>query len=171
MTWVLILFAALCRALPHPFNVTPVGAIGLFAGANLPRRIAWAVPLVALLAGDLFLGFYDPVVMVSVYLGMALAAPIGRVLLKKEKRKSLPRFVGAVAGASLTFFFVSNFGVWLASGHGGYPRTLAGLLECYAMGVPFFWRTLLGDGLYTVVLFGLQALVALREGEKKGVTR
>ena len=65
-----------------------------------------------------------------------------------------------MGGASLSFFLVSNFGVWLASGHGGYPHTWAGLIECYAMGVPFLWRTLLGDGLYTFVLFGLDALVA-----------
>ena len=158
MTWVLILFAALCRALPHPFNVTPVGAIGLFAGAKLPGRIAWAVPLLALLAGDLFLGFYDPVVMAGVYLGMALSALFGRWLLRRQR--SLGRFAAAAGGASLTFFLVSNFGVWLASGHGGYPHTWAGLLTCYAMGVPFLWRTLLGDGLYTFVLFGLDALVA-----------
>ena len=167
MTWVLILFAALCRALPHPFNVTPIGAIGLFAGAKLPGRIAWAVPLVALLAGDLFLGFYDSVVMAGVYLGMALSAVIGRALLRKER--SLARFAGAVGGASLTFFLVSNFGVWLASGHGGYPHTWAGLIECYAMGIPFLWRTLLGDGLYTCVLFGLDTLVAwsrARAGER-----
>src|SRR5262245_41870680 len=168
MTWVLILFAALCRALPHPFNVTPIGAIGLFAGAKLSGRIAWAVPLAALLAGDLFLGFYDPVVMAGVYLGMALSAVLGRALLRKQR--SLPRFAGAVGGASLTFFLVSNFGVWLADGHGGYPHTWAGLLECYAMGVPFLGRTLLGDGLYTFVLFGLDALVAAsrtRAGERR----
>ena len=167
MTWVLILFAALCRALPHPFNVTPIGAIGLFAGAKLPRRIAWAVPLVALLAGDVFLGFYDPLVMAGVYLGMALSAVLGRWLLRE--RRSPARFAGAVGGASLTFFLVSNFGVWLASGHGGYPHTWAGLIECYTMGVPFLSRTLLGDGLYTFVLFGLDALVVwsrARAGER-----
>jgi len=158
MAWILILFAALCRALPHPFNLTPIGAIGLFAGAKLPGRIAWAVPLVALLAGDLFLGFYHPIVMGGVYLGMALSAVLGRWLLRRER--SLPRFVAAAGGSALTFFLVSNFAVWLVPGHGGYPHTWAGLLACYAMGVPFFWRTLLGDGLYTFVLFGLDALVA-----------
>lgn len=167
MTWVLILFAALCRALPHPFNVTPIGAIGLFAGAKLPGRIAWAVPLAALLAGDLLIGFYDPVVMAGVYLGMALSAVLGRALLREER--SLPRFAGAVGGASITFFLVSNFGVWLASGHGGYPQTWAGLLTCYSMGLPFLWRTVLGDGLYAFVLFGLDALVQwsrARAGER-----
>src|SRR6187455_1714373 len=99
MTWVLILFAAFCRALPHPFNVTPIGAIGLFAGAKLPGRMAWAVPLAALLAGDLLLGLNAPVVIAGVYLGMALSAVLGRARLRKAR--SLARFAGAVGGASL----------------------------------------------------------------------
>ena len=157
MTWVLILFAALCRALPHPFNVTPIGALGVFAGARLSGRIAWAVPLAALFAGDLFLGFYDPVVMAGVYLGMALSALFGRWLVRRERSRA--RLAGALGGATRTIFHVSNIGVLLASGPRGNPHTWAGLVACYAMGVPFLWRTLLGDGLYTFVLFGLDALV------------
>ena len=53
-----ILFAAILRILPHPWNFTPVGAMALFAGAKLGRSWkAFLLPLVALFAGDLFVGF------------------------------------------------------------------------------------------------------------------
>ena len=61
---------------------------------------------------------------------------------------------------SVTFFLVSNFGVWAATNM--YAKTVSGLMACYAAGVPFFRRTLEGDLLYTGVMFGLpMAAVAI----------
>ena len=37
--------------------------------------------------------------------------------------------------------------------------TLAGLLECYSLGIPFFGRTILADLAGTALLFGLGPLV------------
>ena len=56
------------------------------------------------------------------------------------------------------FFLVTNFGSWVAM-HANYPRSLAGLLQCYAAGVPFFWRTLASDlrASASLVLAGLVA--------------
>ncbi|NJN32935.1 MAG: hypothetical protein HC817_00415 [Saprospiraceae bacterium] len=34
----IILAAALCRLLPHPLNVTPIGAMALFSGAYGIKR-------------------------------------------------------------------------------------------------------------------------------------
>src|SRR6185369_5307543 len=48
------------RLLPHVSNFSPVAAAALFAGAMLGRRsLALAVPVVAMLIGDLVLGLYD----------------------------------------------------------------------------------------------------------------
>lgn len=49
-----------------------------------------------------------------------------------------------------------------------YPKTWDGLAACYIAAIPFFHNTLLGDAVYTTVLFGSLALVekglpALRE--------
>jgi Family of unknown function (DUF6580) len=45
-----ILFAACGRILPHPWNLTPLGAMALFGGAKL--RNPWAAfPLSALFVG------------------------------------------------------------------------------------------------------------------------
>src|SRR5688572_22104867 len=70
--YALIILAAVMRILPHPLNFTPIAALGLFAGAYAGGRLAWAVPLAALLIGDVFTGFYNPVVMACVYVGFAL---------------------------------------------------------------------------------------------------
>ena len=46
------------------------------------------------------------------------------------------------------FFAVSNFGVWLTGINLAgvpYAKTFAGLLECYAAGLPFLRGTMLGD--------------------------
>ncbi|MFT7246937.1 MAG: hypothetical protein ACI82A_004317 [Candidatus Azotimanducaceae bacterium] len=64
--------AALLRLLPHPLNMAPIGALGLFAGAHLDSRWACVVPLVALLLGDLLLGWFDFAVMLGVYTGFLL---------------------------------------------------------------------------------------------------
>jgi hypothetical protein len=39
-----------------------------------------------------------------------------------------------------------------------YEHSLAGLLHCYAQGLPFFRYTLMGDLFFAVVLFGGYAL-------------
>jgi hypothetical protein len=35
-----------------------------------------------------------------------------------------------------------------------YPKTAAGLLACYIAAIPFFRNMLVGDLLYTAILFG-----------------
>ena len=50
--------AAALRIAPHPRNFTTLGAMALFSGAVIKdRRLAFAFPVLALWAGDLFLGF------------------------------------------------------------------------------------------------------------------
>jgi hypothetical protein len=153
MVVVLILLAAASRLLPHPPNFAPVAAIGLFAGAAFDRRAAWLVPFAALLLSDLVIGFYHPVSMFWNYAGFASCLLLGSSLLGRSR--NLPRFAGATLASSLAFFALSNFGMW-ASGY--YPRTLAGLAECYTAALPFFRNTLASDVLYSTALFGGWAL-------------
>ena len=154
MVVVLILLAAASRLLPHAPNFTPVAAIGLFAGATLGRRTTWLVPLAALLLSDLFLGFYLPVSMFWNYLGFAACLVLGSGLLGRSR--TAVRLGAATLTSSLAFFALSNFGMW-ASGY--YPRTLAGLGQCYAAGLPFLRNTVVSDVLFTAALFGSYALL------------
>src|SRR5216683_2979123 len=53
----LVTLSAVLRIAPHPWNLTPVGAMALFSGTMLRNRwIAFLLPLASLFAGDLFYG-------------------------------------------------------------------------------------------------------------------
>jgi hypothetical protein len=149
-----ILAAAALRLVPHPPNFSPIGAMALFSGAYLGRRgaVALAAPLGALFLSDLVLGFYRG--MPTVYFSVALIVIIGWLALRRVS----PIRVGAAAIASSVLFFVlTNFGTWLSSGF--YPRTMDGLVACYAAAIPFFQNTVAGDLFYAALLFGGFALL------------
>jgi hypothetical protein len=150
----LILLAALSRLLPHPPNMVPITAMALFGGVYLERRLAFVLPLVALLVSDYFLGFYHG--MPWVYAGFAGAGLIGLWL---RNHRGVMSTIGATLAGSTIFFLLSNFGVW-ASGQVAYPPTIGGLVECYVAAIPFFRNALLGDLLYVGALFGLFELSA-----------
>jgi hypothetical protein len=160
----LIAIAATFRLLPHPANVSPIGAIALFAGAYLAeRRWAFAIPVTALLLSDVVLGGYGLPLMGTVYASFAAAVAIGMLL--RHRLSPGPIAAATVAGSTL-FFLTTNFAVWALGG--GYARSLDGLLACYTAAIPFFGRTLAGDAFFAAALFGLMALAertipALRE--------
>jgi hypothetical protein len=144
----MILVAALSRLLPHPPNFTPIAALALFGGAQFANpRAAFLVPLVAMLLSDLILGFTNltPVI----YGCFALTVCLGFWV---RRRRDVGRIAVAALAGSLLFFVITNFAVWAASGL--YPRTLAGLVECYIAALPFFRNTLAGDLFYSAILFG-----------------
>jgi hypothetical protein len=138
------------RLLPHPANFAPITAIAIFGGAVLPRRLGVWVPLAAMMISDLVIGFYD--VMPVTWLCFALIAAGSSYWLQK---RTLMRGVAMTLAASLFFFVVTNFAVWVGSGM--YPHGWAGLVDCYAMALPFFRATLASDLMYTAGLFGLYA--------------
>jgi hypothetical protein len=152
ITLCFILFAAIVRILPHPWNFTPVGATALFAGAKLGRTwLAFLLPLAALFAGDVFVGLHK--LMLVVYLSFALNVLIG--ILFRKRQTVGPLAVATLLGAT-QFFLITNFAVWVFLS--GYAKTLSGLITCYAVGLPLFGNTLAGDALYTTILFGGYAL-------------
>jgi hypothetical protein len=65
----------------------------------------------------------------------------------------------------LQFFLVTNFLVWLRGTT--YPQTLEGLLTCYLAGVPFYRQTLVGDLVFSGVIFGLHAALVWGLGRLK----
>lgn len=148
-----ILAAAALRLVPHPPNFTPIGAMALFSGAMLGRRLlAFVAPLAAMLLSDIVLGFHSG--MPFVYASIALIVFIGWVAL--ERRSPLRIGLAAIAG-SVLFFLITNLGVW-ATGN-MYPHDAAGLAACYVAAIPFFQNTVAGDLFYAAVLFGGFALL------------
>ncbi len=148
----MILIAALTRFIPHPPNFTPLLAIALFGGAAFSdKKYAFFVPIAAMLLSDLFLSFHST--MIAVYLCFIATVFIGFALRQK---KSVARIGTASLLASLMFYIVTNFGVWMA--YPMYPKNLAGLMLSYEMAIPFFSNTILSGLIYSTVLFGGLAL-------------
>jgi hypothetical protein len=135
IAFAMILLAAVLRMVPHPWNLTPIGAMALFSGSMFRRPwIAFLLPLAGLFAGDVFAGFHKLI----------------------SENRTVVRIGGAVFVGALQFFAITNFAVWAVGGF--YPKTAAGLAACFAAGVPYFWNTLAGDALYAGIFFGGFAL-------------
>lgn len=145
---ILIALGAACRLLPHPWNFAPIAGVALFSGAYLGRRWAVVVPTAAMILGDLFLGFYEWPLLITVYGCFILTGLIGSLI----KKKSPANVVLASLTCSFIFFIATNWAVWQFSPW--YVKTFEGLVACYVAALPFFRNTLLGDLFYTGVFFG-----------------
>ena len=134
-----MLVAVLFRLLPHLPNFTPITAIAIFGGLYFTNKtMAYLVPLFIMVMSDLFLGFHT--ISIFVYAAFILVSFIGT----RTKKPS----VFTILLSSISFFIVTNFGVWLI----GYPKTWTGLVECYTLAIPFFRNSLLGDFFYSGVM-------------------
>jgi hypothetical protein len=153
----LIALAVIGRLIPHPDNFTPVLAVALFAGALLPARLAYVVPLVAVALSDLFIGTPLDASSFAVYGALAASTGLGQWL---GKRRTWGRTAGVAFVSSVLFFVVTNFAVWAMGVL--YPRTLEGLAQCYVMAIPFFRNELAGTFFWTFVLFGIYEIARQR---------
>ena len=153
--------AILCRLVPHPPNAVPMGALALFAGACLPRRWAWLVPVAVMGLTDFVIdsALGRPLLDVSrliIYATVGLTTLIGPLAKRPKVGPWLLPILSL--SASAIFFLTTNFGAWLVP-EMNYPRTLTGLLAAYTAGIPFFQNTVLADLAGTAVLFGLGSLL------------
>lgn len=144
-----VVAVAAARCIPHAYNFTPIGAFALFCGAYLTDKRLLILPLIALLIGDAINGFYSIVVMAFVYLGFLSSGLIGRRILGQQRTPA--RFVIGTLSGAVSFYLLSNVGMWWAA----YPLTAEGLLQCWTDGLPFLLRSITGDFLYGIVIFGI----------------
>lgn len=151
------------RLVGHLPNFTPIIAVSLFAGFFFAQRWLAIVLIVAAMGiSDLFLGFYQPAIMLVVYASLLLPIAARSIL---RKGLTVPRIGLTAVGCSFTFFLATNLAVWLFSGM--YVLTITGLVECYVAALPFYKYQLMGDAFWTTSLFGCYALSGLerRPGE------
>ena len=164
--------AGLMRLIPHPWNFTPIGALGLFGGARLRSGWAYVLPLSVMAGSDLLLYALrgDKPFNLAVYACFALTVLWGRLFLRNG---GAVRIAGLSVLIGVQFFLVTNFAAWWTlsapfTGTDGmvmaplYARTFAGLIACYIAALPFAGNQILGDLFYTGLLFGLYAV--LRSG-------
>lgn len=151
----------IAKFLPNLPNFAPIAAIAMFGGVYLGKKYALIVPIVAMIIGDFFIGFYNPLIMASVYGSFLL---IGLIGLWLKNHKTLPNIIAGSLFGSVIFFLVTNFAMW-AKPISLYPHTFQGLLQCYIMGLPFFRNTIAGDLFYVGAMFGLMEVAILLQGK------
>ena len=155
-----IIVLALFRLAEWIPNISPIAAMALFAGAQFSdKKLAFLIPLLALLLSDLMLGFHNT--MLFVYGAFALTVLIGIKISHKQNVFSIT--LSAIA-ASMLFFLITNAGVWLV--YDTYAPGLGGLAESYMAGIPFYRQTLVGDLFFTAILFGGYHLISHKTGLK-----
>ncbi len=150
-----------------PWNFTPVAAMALFGGAYFTsRKLAIAVPLLAMAAADIVIALSLPsaqiadwLVMAPVIYGCIALIVVGGFALR-GRVGFLNTLVAAVASAT-GFFLVTNLATWATTAM--YPHTASGLLAAYIAGLPFYQHgNLPGTLLWSALLFGGFALLRRR---------
>jgi hypothetical protein len=152
----MVLAGTAARLIPHPPNFSPIASLALFGGATFAsKRAAFLVPLTAMFLSNLVLGFsaITPVIFGS----FALITCLG---FWARRRLTVWRLTGASVAGAVLFFVITNFGMWALEDW--YPKTPAGLAECYAAAIPFFRNTLWSNLFFSAVLFGGLALAEKR---------
>jgi hypothetical protein len=154
------------------WNVAPFGAMALLGGMYLGRKYALWVPLAALAATDLALNrlmgyplFHWPrLIDYSVFVLIGLLG-----LWARSRGRGIK--ISAAIATPLGFYAISNFGVWLfglSLTNAPYPKTFAGLVDCYAAGLPFLRGTLIGDWAFMAVFVTVVILVKKTSQERLG---
>ena len=146
---VLILILSFSRLIPHPPNFTPIIAVAIMSSYFFKNiYLSFATLLVSMLLADAFIGFYSN--MLFVYLSLLLIVFIFHKISEKMNFKNL--FICGFI-ASLIFFIISNFGVWVLGSPGvldlPYEKNLNGLVECYILAIPFFGNTFLSTLIFS----------------------
>lgn len=145
------------------WNVTPLTAIALAAGALFANRtLAAAAPLAALAITNLVEpGYGNWGVAAVVYAASAWPVLLGGVV----NRHRWAAVIGGAAAGSVVFFLATNLAHWAFTAD--YDRSAAGLAACFAAAVPFYRP--LGDVAWTLAVFA--GIAAVRAADEAFVRR
>ena len=138
---------------------------------GIPRKHFW-IPAALFIGSDIYLNVWqyqlpftlDQYIMWAWYL-----VPCFFGFFLRDKIKPLT-VLGAGLGTGIGFFLASNFAVW-AFGNIAYAKNLSGLILCYAKAIPFFRNGIISDVLFSLVFFGIGALVAQTQRAYRGQER
>ena len=151
----ILLVLATSRFIPHPPNFTSLIALSFYVPAFFGLKYIWIV-FIAYFITDIILGLHS-----------TLLFTWGSVLLigfiSKYLNHSLKYRLFGVLFASLLFFVITNFGVWLL---GMYDYSFKGLLESYTMAIPFYKNTILSTLIYSLIIETIFKFYTLKTSEK-----
>jgi hypothetical protein len=168
----IIVVSAIYRVSPlREYGFAPQWAIAIFSGFLFAdnKKWAFALPLLSMLLSDVLYeilfsmkltniqGFYGFGQIVN-YALFALVTCIGFFI----KQLNAVKVATASIVAPSVFFLLSNFDVWITNT--GYLRskTLAGLMQCYVDGLPFYKNSIIGTLFFSTLLFGAYYFITNR---------
>lgn len=163
LAYLFVALAVAVRFMDHPFTFTPVAAALLFFGARGSRRYMW-VPAAALAVSDVLLTkfhYHYPFTWDHYVSWIWYAAILLLGTTLRENAKPL-RLVGASLASSVSFFLLSNFAVWACWDM--YPKNFSGLMTSYTLALPFFRNAVIGDLLFTALMFSTPVVVRALNG-------
>ncbi|MCK9402517.1 MAG: hypothetical protein M0Q26_03875 [Chitinophagaceae bacterium] len=146
-------------------NFTPLGAMALFGGTYFNSRWkSYLFPLLALFASDmvmmqLFYKTYSNGLLYNGWLWTYSAFAVMVLIGKYVKKVNFKSVVTAAVTAALAHWLITDFGVWLG---GGLDVTTGraltadwhGFVQCYVQAIPFLKNMLLGNIIYSGILYG-----------------
>lgn len=187
--WLPLVFVALFAVsrIPGllPSNFSAAYAFAFCAGAFFPKRLAWWLPLGALLATDIGLNFYYSTHGVNVwdssdlenlifnYVAYAVLIFLGRRF--KPQASFLALLGGGILGAML-FYLITNTASWFFNPFHNpeYAKNFAGWLLALTKGtsgwpttLEFFRNTLLSGGLFTALFVAAEKLTTAESPAEK----
>jgi hypothetical protein len=142
----------------RPWNLSAIGALGLFTAARLGlwQAIAFTVMSLALKDFAIYTTYHWHPQPLS-WLAFVGYIALGWWFLRRTES---PLVIGGVTlSAGLCFFLITNFLSWVNQAQ-PYGYSLEGLLDCYVAGIPFHRGTLVGDVIFTAALFGAHAVLS-----------
>lgn len=155
----LVITAASTRALPYLipniWNFTAIGALAIFAGAQFSdKRFAFIMPVAAMAISDLFIGNGFSLL---VYLAFAAMVACGFLLRNKVSPTNV--VLASFISASV-FYLITNFAFFYPSTL--YPHNFSGIIASYTAALPFFRNMLIGNMVFSALLFGSFYLLTKR---------
>ena len=144
-------------------NLEIVTSVSVLAAVILGLQAAVIVPIATMILSDLIIGNTS----IFVYTWSAFAViGLGALLLRKLNNKPKMQIlssIGFAAASSFLFFIVTNFGVWA---QGWYPATVAGLIDCYTMALPFYRTMLIGNLILVPAAVSIYQLIRYNQTSK-----
>ena len=158
IAYILIVMGFMMRLAPHAPNMVPIAAIAIFAGSYLNKKAVPWVPLAIMVLSDLIIGLHG-----VVFYTWGAFIIIGFLGMRLRENRTPLRILGTTVSASLIFFVITNFGVFLA----WYPQTWQGFTTCYIKALPFLRNTMISNVAFAFVFFGLYELARKLAGESR----
>ena len=166
----LIVIASLYRIMPgRPYGFAPQWAMAIFGGAIIKdKKLAFILPLLSMFISDALYeilyrngvgnisGFYEG--QLTNYILFGLMTFFGFLI----KNFNIGRIALASIAASTTYFFLSNFMIWMSNSPlagMGRPKTFNGLLLTLNDGLPFYAWSISATLIFSAILFGSYYLI------------